>query len=151
MSDKNLTISIGADHGGYLLRRSIIEALQRWDISCIDHGTDSPESVDYPDYGLAVGTDVAKGKADFGVLICTTGIGMCISANKVHGVRAAQARNEDSAEFSRKHNDANVICFGGKYDTPYLTEKMLKKFIETSFEGGRHQRRVDKIISEEQS
>lgn len=146
-----ITISIGADHGGYLLRRALLESLQKWNIECIDHGTDSSESVDYPDYGLAVGNDVAKGKADLGVLICTTGIGMCISANKVHGVRAANAINEDAAEYAKKHNNANVICFGGKYDTPYLAEKMLKKFIETPFEGGRHQRRIDKINAEEQS
>lgn len=149
MSLSALKVSIGADHGGYLLRRALKEALHSWGVSIIDHGTDGPESVDYPDFGIAVAKDVASGNADFGVAVCTSGIGISISANKVKGARAALIHNEDAAEFSRRHNDANIICFGGKYDTPYLATKYLKIFLETEFEGGRHERRVDMIKAEE--
>jgi ribose 5-phosphate isomerase B len=105
--------------------------------------------VDYPDFAIAVARDVAGGAAERGVVVCTTGIGVSIAANKVHGVRAAICFNEDGAEFCRRHNNANVIAFGQKYITPYMANKLLAIFLATPFDGGRHERRVDKIAAEE--
>tara|TARA_B100001248_G_scaffold241598_1_gene208366 strand:- start:40446 stop:40877 length:432 start_codon:yes stop_codon:yes gene_type:complete len=140
-----MKVSIGADHGGISLRESIIEVLEEAGHEVVDHGTKSKESVDYPDYAQAVGKDVASGDCDFGVLVCTSGIGMSISANKIPGVRAALIYNEDAAEYARRHNNANVICVGEKYVTPYIGARCMKMFLETPFEGGRHERRVGKI------
>lgn len=138
-------ISIGADHGGFDLKAALIRNLSQDGHTLTDRGTAGHESVDYPDFAECVGQDVVQGLADFGILICTTGIGISISANKIHGIRAALVSNEDGAAFSRLHNDANVICFGAKYQTPYMATKLVRIFLETTFEGGRHQRRVDKI------
>lgn len=138
-----LHLSIGADHGGYLLREAILQGLP--DYTFIDHGTHSPHSVDYPDYARLVAEDILKGKAKLGVLICTSGIGISIAANKIKGIRAALVHNEDGAYFSRLHNDANVVCFGQKYITPYLAIKFIKTFVHSSFEGGRHLKRIDKL------
>ena len=117
----------------------------------LDRGTHSHDSVDYPDFAIAVSKDVVSGTVERGVVICTTGIGVSIAANKVHGIRAAVCHNEDAAEFCRRHNNANVICFGQKYDTPYMALKMAGIFLATAFEGGRHERRVDKIAAEEKT
>lgn len=138
-----IPLSIGADHGGYLLREALLQGLP--DYTFIDHGTHSPQSVDYPDYARLVGQDILEGKAKLGVLICTSGIGISIAANKIKGIRAALVYNEDGAYFARLHNDANVICFGQKYITPYLAIKFLKTFIITPFEGGRHLKRLAKL------
>lgn len=140
-----MKISIGADHGAVDLKDQLVSFLKEQGHDVLDRGTHGHESVDYPDFAAAVGTDVASGAAQFGVLMCTTGIGISISANKIHGVRAALVHNEDGAEFCRRHNDANVICFGAKYDTPYMATRLLNIFLNTPFEGGRHQRRVDKM------
>ncbi|GHC08381.1 ribose 5-phosphate isomerase B [Cerasicoccus arenae] len=140
-----MKIAIGSDHGGVDLKDALVSSLQEEGHEVIDRGTHGHESVDYPDYGEAVANDVASQTADFGVLICTTGIGISISANKVHGIRAAVCHNEDAAEFCRRHNNANIICFGQKYDTPYMAAKMTRIFVETAFDGGRHERRIDKI------
>lgn len=138
-------ISIGADHGGFDLKTALIQSLSEDGHTLIDRGTSGHQSVDYPDFAELVGQDVVHGRADFGILICTTGIGISISANKIHGVRAALVSNEDGAEFCRLHNDANVLCLGAKYQTPYMATKLARIFLQTTFEGGRHQRRVDKI------
>ena len=109
------------------------------------------DSVHYPDFASLVGQDVASKKAHYGVLICSSGIGMSIAANKIHGVRAVLVQNEDNAEYSRRHNDANVICLGAKYSTPSELEKYLDIFFKTEFEGGRHSIRVTKIQKLEQT
>lgn len=140
-----MKISIGSDHGGLELKTALIAALTEDGHELLDFGTNSKDSVDYPDFGEAVAKAVVSGQADFGVAICTTGIGISISVNKVKGARGAVCHNEDAAEFTRRHNDANVICFGQKYDTPYMATKMARIFLKTEFEGGRHQRRVDKM------
>lgn len=144
-----MKISVGADHAGVDLKDSIAQALRQAGHEVLDRGTHGHDSVDYPDFGVAVAKDVANGIAERGVLVCSTGIGISISANKVHHVRAALVYNEDAAEFCRRHNDANVICFGQKYITPYLAQKLTTIFLNTPFEGGRHERRVQKMTAEE--
>jgi len=140
-----MKISIGSDHGGVDLKDALKVSIQAWGHEVTDHGCQGCASVDYPDFAEAVGKDLQSKTADFGVLICTTGIGICISANKMDGIRAALPHNEDGARFSRLHNNANVICFGGKYHTPYMATRLTKIFLSTDFEGGRHERRVQKI------
>ncbi|WP_309386651.1 RpiB/LacA/LacB family sugar-phosphate isomerase [Cerasicoccus frondis] len=145
-----MKISIGSDHGGYDLKTTLIETLKAEGHEVIDRGAKGLESVDYPDFGEAVARDVVSGEANFGVAICTSGIGISIAVNKVHGARGAVCHNEDAAEFSRLHNNANVICFGQKYDTPYMAAKMTRIFINTPWQGDgpggeRHARRVEKM------
>lgn len=140
-----MKLSLGADHGGVHLKEHVLTYLKNQGHEVTDHGTQGCASVDYPDYAHQVARDVALGKADFGVLICTSGVGMSITANKTPGVRAALVTNEDIATFARLHNNANIICMGEKYITPYLAEKYLNIFLHTTFEGGRHERRVHKI------
>ncbi len=140
-----MKIAIGADHGGYELKESLITYLKSRNIQIVDCGTNSNQSVDYPDFGLAVADMVSRQEVELGVLICTTGIGQSMTANKVPGVRAALCLNDDQAKFSRLHNDANVIVFGAKYTSAEEAQKMLDVWLATSFEGGRHQRRVEKI------
>lgn len=142
-----MKIAIGADHGGVDLKDYLAAYLADEGHDVIDLGTHGHDSVDYPDFAEAVARTVAQGEAERGVIICTSGIGVSITANKVRGIRAAICHNEDAAEFCRRHNDANVICFGQKYDAPYMATKMLDIFLSTDFEGGRHCRRVDKISS----
>jgi len=142
-----MKISIGSDHGGVDLKSAVVAVLQEDGHEVLDFGTNGHESVDYPDYGEQVAKAVTSGQADFGVAICTTGIGISISVNKVKGARGAVCHNEDAAEFCRRHNDANVICFGQKYDTPYMAAKMARIFLNTPFDGGRHERRVNKIAA----
>ncbi|MDR2845531.1 MAG: ribose 5-phosphate isomerase B [Puniceicoccales bacterium] len=140
-----MKISLGSDHAGYRLKTAIAAFLRAQSHVVLDRGTDSDASVDYPDFAHAVATDVATGAARFGVLVCSSGIGISIAANKVQDIRAAVCTNEDIAEFSRRHNDANVICFGQKYVTEDMAKKYLALFLTTPFEGGRHERRVKKI------
>lgn len=139
------TVSIGTDHGGIEIRRHLIAFLQKGGYQVIDHGVDSTDSVDYPDYAKLVGGDVAAGKADLGVLICRTGVGMSIAANKIAGVRAALVHNEEDARLSREHNNANVICFGASHEDAPTAQKFLDIFLHAQFEGGRHARRVGKM------
>ena len=146
-----MKVSIGSDHGGIELKQALVESLKAQGVEVHDVGTQGTKSVDYPDYAVKVGKSVASAQADFGVLVCTTGIGMSISANKVKGVRAAMIFNEDSAKYSRLHNDANVICMGARYETSETVKKLVDIFIKTEFEGGRHSKRVDKIKQEEQN
>lgn len=140
-----MKISLGSDHAGFRLRTALITFLQTQGHELIDRGPADEASVDYPDFAQAVATDISSGAARFGVLVCSSGIGISIAANKVPGIRAALCSNEDAAEFSRRHNDANIICFGQKYTTPEMAAKYLAIFLQTEFEGGRHSRRVSKL------
>jgi ribose 5-phosphate isomerase B len=141
-----MKIALGADHAGFELKEAVKRLLAGQGIEVDDRGTYSTESVDYPDFARAVGEQVARRQADFGILVCGTGIGMSMSANKVPGVRAAKTDTEYEAEMARAHNDANVLCLGARVTDAATAEKLLHKFLETRFEGGRHQRRVDKIM-----
>ena len=138
-------ISIASDHGGFALKEPVANALQNAGYEVIDFGPQSADSVDYPDYAKKVGNSVKHSESDLGILICTTGIGMSIAANKMIGIRAALAHNEDSAHFGRLHNNANIMCMGIKYVSPELGAKMALIFASTEFEAGRHARRVDKF------
>ena len=143
----SLRIAMGADHGGYEQK----EALKRWleekGHAVTDFGTDSAESVDYPDYAEPVARAVASGAADFGVLVCGTGIGMQMAANKVKGVRAANVVSPDFAKLSREHNDANVLTLSGRFVSLETNESIVDAFLSTGFSGGRHERRVAKIMA----
>lgn len=140
-----MNIVIGADHAGFEAKERLIRTLKALGHAVIDVGTDSKESVDYPDFAAQVGMQVADGEAQRGVLVCGTGIGMAMTANKVKGVRAAVVTDEFTAEMSRKHNDANVLCMGARVLTPEKMENLVRIFLATSFEGGRHEGRVAKI------
>src|ERR1700722_12971240 len=140
-----MKIAIGSDHRGFEVKRRIITVLQQMGHEALDVGPQSRDSVDYPDYAFQVGTAVSEGRAQRGVLICGTGIGMCIAANKVKGVRAAPCHDSITAEMSRRHNDANVLCLSADLLGEELLDRMVKIWLETDFEGGRHARRVDKI------
>ncbi|HEY6939361.1 MAG TPA: ribose 5-phosphate isomerase B [Terriglobales bacterium] len=142
-----MKIALGSDHAGFELKESVKRLLTTQGIQVDDRGTHSSESVDYPDFARAVGEAVVRGQADFGVLVCGTGIGMSMSANKIPGIRAAKADTEYEAEMARAHNDANVLCLGARVTDAATAERLVRKFLETRFEGGRHQRRVDKIMA----
>jgi ribose 5-phosphate isomerase B len=139
-----MRIAIGADHRGLERKQFIIELLEQMGHDYEDLGTYTAESVDYPDIAQKVSEGVAKGDFDLGILICDTGIGMCIAANKVKGIRAALVHNSFSARRAREHNDANILCLGTE-ETPDMVREIVETFLNTKFEGGRHQRRVDKI------
>jgi ribose 5-phosphate isomerase B len=140
-----MRISIGADHRGYQLKDKLIPWLKAEGYEVTDEGAATTDSVDYPDYAAKVAEKVAHGEADRGVLVCATGVGMCITANKVHGVRATTCADEDVARLSRQHNDVNVLCLSGdRLDEP-AARRILDIWLETEFEGGRHARRVEKI------
>lgn len=138
-------IAIGSDHGGFALKREIMKYLGEKGIEYKDFGTYTDDSCDYPDYGEAVGRAVASGEFDRGIVICGTGIGISISANKVRGVRAALCGDCYSAEYTRRHNDANVLALGARVLGSGLALKIVEIFLGTEFEGGRHARRVDLI------
>ena len=140
-----MNIAIGADHAGFALKQEIAEALRAAGHTVADKGTGSAASTDYPDYAEAVARDVASGAVERGILVCATGVGMSIAANKVNGVRAALAVNPEEVQLTRQHNDANVLTLGAKYTDAASANRYVKLFLETPFEGGRHQRRVDKI------
>jgi RpiB/LacA/LacB family sugar-phosphate isomerase len=141
-----MTISIGADHAGFLVKNRIGEHLARVGQEVLDRGTASAESCDYPDFAEVVAHDVVSGRADFGVLVCGTGIGMSIAANKVRGIRAAHGTSVDEVRLGRAHNDANVLALGARFaEADPLA--LVDAFLETSFEGGRHARRVAKIAA----
>ena len=138
-------IAIGCDHGGYQLKQAVIRHLGDRGIDFHDFGTYSEESCDYPEYGEAVGRAVASGECELGIVICGTGIGISIAANKVRGVRAAVCGDCFSAEMCRRHNNANVLALGGRVIGPGLALKIVDIFLSTGFDGGRHARRVAKI------
>lgn len=146
-----MKIAIGSDHRGFETKRRLENQLRRMGHEVIDVGTNSTDSCDYPDFAKMVAEAVGQGKVDRGVLICGTGIGMCITANKVAGVRAALCHDTITAEMSRRHNDANVLCLSADLLGEELLDRMLRIFIETAFEGGRHARRVSKIVQFEES
>ena len=139
------SIAIGCDHRGFGLKERIIAFLRNEGYSYQDFGCYSTEPVDYPDIAQKVGEAVASGSFDQGILICSTGIGMCIAANKIKGVRAALCHNVFAAQRARQHNDANVLCLGGEDVDTSVALEIVKTFLTTDFEGGRHTRRVSKI------
>jgi ribose 5-phosphate isomerase B len=138
-------IAIGADHAGYHAKEVIKRYLLEAGYPLEDLGTWSDESVDYPDYAKQVAARVARGEEHIGVLVCGTGIGMAIAANKVEGVRAAVAHDAMTARAAREHNDANVLTLGGRVVSDTLAVEIVKEFLASKFAGGRHQRRIDKI------
>ena len=140
-----MRIAIGSDHAGYALKSHLVEWLSSMGYPLNDHGTASAESVDYPDFASKVCGDILDGGAETGLLICNTGLGMSMSANKFPGIRAALCSFPLMAEYARRHNDANVLVLGGGYTAPYLAERICQVFLETGFDGGRHERRVRKI------
>jgi ribose 5-phosphate isomerase B len=142
-----MKISFGADHGGVALKDTLIEFVKSLGHETIDRGTNGKDSVDYPDYAQIVARDVTQRIADFGVLICKTGVGMCISANKIHGIRAALGYSPEIARLSRLHNNANVLCLGASFTEPEVAKQIFRVWIETNFEGGRHEKRVEKMMS----
>lgn len=146
-----MRIAIGADHGGFQLKQDLADWLRQQGHQVLDAGTDGLESTDYPDYAETVARQVAHGAADRGLLVCTTGVGMSIAANKVNGVRAALAVNDEEVALTRAHNDANVLTIGARYTAAPAAQQMVRLFLETPFEGGRHARRVEKIARIEAS
>ena len=140
-----MRIAIAADHAGVGLKRDIVRLLGEMQYACEDFGTTGEESVDYPDYAARVARGVADGAFDRGILICGTGIGMAIAANKVAGVRAAPVTELDVARLSREHNDANVLALGARFVGRERALEIVRIFLETPFAGGRHERRLQKI------
>ena len=144
-----MTVSIGCDHAGVEMKEELIGLLKEMGVSVKDMGTNTPESVDYPDFGERVAVSVLKGEAQRGVLICGTGIGMSIVANKFPGIRAALCNDLFTARMSRLHNDANILIIGGRVVGKGLAREIARVWIETPFEGGRHLRRLEKITAVE--
>ncbi len=142
-----MRIVVGSDHRGYAVRGKLIDLLKRLGHEVIDVGSHSPDPVDYPDVALLAGRKVVDGEADRGILICGTGLGMCIAANKIHGIRAAPAHDDLAAEMSRRHNDLNVLCLSADMLGERQIDRMVKIWLDTPFEGGRHARRVEKITA----
>lgn len=140
-----IRIAAGADHAGVHLKDSLVEILRTLGHEVIDLGTQGDDRVDYPDYGAAVGRAVVAGTADLGLCVCGSGIGIAIAANKIAGVRAATVHDVTSAHLARLHNDANVVCVGERLIGPEVAKEAVLAFVNGSFEGGRHQGRIDKI------
>jgi len=143
-------IAIGADHAGFALKEHLKQTLTRLGHSNVDHGTDSEASVDYPPICIAVGREVAEGRADRGIVLGGSGQGEQIAANKVRGVRAALCNDLYTARLSRRHNNANVLSMGGRIVAFGLADEILELWLKTEYEGGRHQRRLDQISEQEQ-
>ncbi len=139
------TIAIACDHAGLELKSVLKKDLTEHGFSILDLGADGPESVDYPDFGYALAAAVKDGRAERGVLICGSGIGVSIAANRYPEIRAALTHDTQDARLARQHNDANVICFGGRTMAADAARDCLRVFLETEFEGGRHARRVEKL------
>ena len=142
-----MKIALGCDHGGLGLMKAVEAKLKEMGIEVVDMGTESEESVDYPDFAAKVAESVSNGTVDRGITICGTGIGMSITANKFPGIRAALCHDSYTARMSRQHNDANILVMGGRVTGDEVALEMLKQWIETPFDGGRHQRRLDKITA----
>ena len=138
-------IALGADHAGFHLKDALKRTLDELGVSYQDFGTDSAASVDYPDFAQAVAHGVASGQFDRGILVCGTGVGMAIAANKVPGVRSAAIVDTDTAKLAREHNDLNVLTLGARVMPEVRAREIVKVFLETAFEGGRHANRVGKI------
>ena len=142
-----MKIAMGSDHGGLALKQHLKAYLENKGCLVEDCGTDSTQSCDYPDFGRSAAEAVASGRCERGIVICTTGIGISISANTVRGIRCALCSEPLSAEMTRRHNDANMLALGGGMIGPNMAERIVDVFLSTAFEGGRHQRRVDKVMS----
>ncbi|MDP2183511.1 MAG: ribose 5-phosphate isomerase B [Actinomycetota bacterium] len=142
-----MRVFLGSDHAGFAMKEALKPYLERRGDEVTDVGADTEDSADYPDFAEQVARAVSEGRADRGVLICGSGIGMAIAANKVSGVRAAMVTDAELAKMMRLHNDANVVTLGGRYISQQLAEEILDAFFDTEFEGGRHQARVDKIAA----
>ncbi len=140
-----VTIAIGADHAGWQLKDQVAGWLQQRGLDVLNLGTDGAASVDYPDFGRAVAEAVANGEAAMGILVCGTGLGMSMTANKVDGIRAACVSDSYSAAMAREHNDANVLCFGARVVGAGVAHEIVARFLDTPFAGGRHAARVAKI------
>ncbi len=140
-----MTIAIGSDHAGFRYKQELADFLRTNGHTVEDFGTHSLDSVDYPDFAAAVGRAVASGNAPLGVLVCGSGIGVSITANKIAGVRAANCLTEEMARLARQHNNANVVTIGERLMTLDTAKAIVKAFLETAFEGGRHANRVEKI------
>ncbi|MBN1929811.1 MAG: ribose 5-phosphate isomerase B [Chlorobiaceae bacterium] len=140
-----MNIAVGSDHAGVGMKQSVITWLERNGHTCEDMGPFTEESVDYPDFARKVCQAVVEGRADQGILMCGTGIGMSIAANKVKGIRAGLACSPEFAALARQHNNANVLCFAARFNDVPTAEKILESWFASEFEGGRHQRRVDKL------
>ncbi|PID15161.1 MULTISPECIES: ribose 5-phosphate isomerase B [unclassified Sporosarcina] len=146
-----MKVAISSDHGGNHLRKEITNLLTELDIEYIDYGPDADTSVDYPDYAVPVANDVVAGKVDRGILICGTGIGMSISANKIKGIRCALVHDVFSAKATREHNDSNMLAMGERVIGPGLAREIVSAWLETEFEGGRHERRINKMMELEKN
>lgn len=146
-----MRIALGADHAGFVLKEQLRRKLEAEGHQVIDEGTRSADSCDYPDYARAVAQDVAEGRAERGLLVCSTGVGMSIAANKVAGIRAALGTSAEEVRLVRSHNDANVLTLGAKYLDPALAESLVEVFLSTGFDGGRHSRRLEKIAALERN
>ena len=140
-----MKICLGCDHGGFLLKEEVKKHFASTDIEIVDFGCFDNDRVDYPEFGIKVARSVASGECNYGVLICTTGIGMSIVANKIRKVRAALVTNLEAAQLTREHNDSNVICLGAKYTSVEDAISYIETFIKTEFSGGRHTNRVNMI------
>ena len=146
-----MKIAIGSDHAGYVLKEQLRDKLRAEGHDVTDFGTTSTESTDYPDYAAAVGHAVRDSAFEKGILVCSSGVGMSIAANKIKGIRAALGTNPEEVSFVRRHNDANVLAIGANYTALPLAEELVEVFLSTGFEGGRHARRVEKIRILEQT
>ena len=142
-----MRVALGADHAGVHLKDAVRSLLESRGVEVTDLGTNGTESVDYPDFAASVARAIATGESDLGILVCGTGIGMAIAANKFDGVRAAPVVDLESARLAREHNDANVLALGARVTTPETALEIVRTFLETPFAGGRHQRRLDKITT----
>lgn len=140
-----MKIAVASDHGGFALKEKVKEHLIKRGFEVEDLGTHSEGSVDYPAYGKACGEAVASGKADLGVVVCGTGIGISIAANKVKGIRCGLCTSVEMAHLTKQHNNANILALGGRTTEPDLALKIVDEWLDTEFEGGRHQRRVDML------
>ena len=146
-----MKIALGCDHGGYELKEYVKTVLDRLGHTYEDFGCFSTESCDYPDFGAAAARAVASGACDRGIVICTTGIGISIAANKIHGIRCAHCADSLEAEMTRRHNNANMLALGAGFTGKNLAERIVEVFLSTEFEGGRHARRVDKVMALEEN
>ncbi len=140
-----MKIAVASDHGGFALKEKVKEHLMQRGFEVEDLGTHSEDSADYPAYGKACGEAVASGKADLGVVVCGTGIGISIAANKVKGIRCGLCTSVEMAHLTKQHNNANILALGGRTTEPDLALKIVDEWLDTEFEGGRHQRRVDML------
>ena len=145
-----MIVSIAADHAGFEEKQRLVGYLAELGHEVIDRGPNSDDRVDYPDFAVLVARDVASGEAERGELVCGTGIGMAVAANKVHGIRAANVISPEFAALAREHNDANIVTVSGRFVTDEVNRAIVKTFLETEFGGGRHAGRVEKIMALEQ-